>query len=137
MFRSRQSRRAALRCAIFAGASMACLAMAAPASAQLLTALGGGTATTTNPVKPYYGNISPFYGNISPFYGNISPFYGNLQPFYGNISPFWGNLQPFWGDMTPFFGDLTQFWGNTTPVGVPGALNFANVGGFWQTSGAS
>jgi len=130
MFRSRQSRRAALRSAIFASASVACLAMAAPASAQLLTLLGGGTASATNPVKPYYGNISPFYGNISPFYGN-------LQPFYGNISPFWGNLQPFWGNIQPFFGDLSQFWGTATPTGVAGALNYGDVGGFWQTSGAS
>jgi hypothetical protein len=137
MIRNRKIRSSALRLAAFAGASLACLAFAAPASAQLLTALGGGTASASNPVRPYYGNISPFYGNLSPFYGNISPFYGNLQPFYGNISPFWGNLQPFWGDMTPFFGDLSQFWGNATPVGVPGALKFSDVGGFWQTSGAS
>ena len=138
MFRTHQFRRAALRSVVFAGASVACLAIAAPASAQLLTLLGGGTASaTSNPVKPYYGNISPFYGNLSPFYGNISPFYGNLQPFYGNISPFWGNLQPFWGNIQPFFGDLSQFWGTSTPSGVAGALNFADVGGFWQTSGNS
>jgi hypothetical protein len=130
-------RRTALRCAAFASVSLACLAVAAPASAQLLTALGGGTASGTNPVKPYYGNISPFYGNISPFYGSISPFYGNLQPFYGSLKPFWGNLQPFWGDMTPFLGDLSQFWGVATPSGVNGALNFANVGPFWQTAGDS
>ncbi len=130
-------RRNALRAAAFATASIACLATAAPASAQLLTLLGGGSASSTNPVKPYYGNISPFYGNLSPFYGNISPFYGNLQPFYGNISPFWGNLRPFWGDVTPFFGDMSQFWGTATPTGVGGALKFSDVGTFWQGAGSS
>jgi hypothetical protein len=137
MSRSPLRRRANLRTAAFASVSLACLALAAPtpASAQLLTALGGGTATGSNPVKPYYGNISPFYGNLSPFYGNISPFYGNLSPFYGNLKPFWGNLQPFWGDTNAFYGDLSTFWGQSVPQGAGGAPNYLSIGNFWTVQG--
>lgn len=125
--------RAILRRVAMASVSLAALAFAAPASAQLL----GLNQTNGNVVRPYYGNISPFYGNISPFYGNLSPFYGNLQPFYGNLKPFWGNLKPFWGDTDAFYGDLKSFWGVSAPAGGAGAPNFLAIGDFWTTAGGN
>ena len=136
MLRDQHRRRASLRLAALAGASVAAVSLAAhPASAQLLSL--SKPAPTAGPLKPLYGNIKPFYGDVDPSYGNIKPFYGNLKPFYGNLKPFWGNLKPFWGDTGAFYGDLKSFWGTSTPTVGPGAPYYPSVGDFWTNAGAS
>jgi len=114
------------------GAALAVIAtalVAAPANAQLLGGLLGGTATA-DPVKPSGGNLRPFYRNLRPFGGN-------LRPFYRNLRPFWGNLRPFWGDTSAFYGDLGTFWSVSDPrIGNDaGAPEFAKTADFWTVQG--
>jgi hypothetical protein len=125
--RRTHSRRAALRLAALASASM----FALPAQAQLLGGLlSGGETTVSNPVRPMWGNLRPFYGNIRPFYGN-------LRPFYGNLRPFWGNLRPFWGDTAAFYGDFKSFWAVENPVVGAGAPAYPQVGEYWTVAGGT
>jgi hypothetical protein len=134
MLRDQQQRhRAPLRLAALASVSLAAVAFALPASAQLL----GLGASASGPAKPLYGNIKPFYGDVAPSYGNLKPFYGNLKPFYGNLKPFWGNLKPFWGDTGAFYGDLKSFWGTSVPTVGPGAPYYPSVGEFWTNTGTN